>query len=313
MYGKTTLSALISVLPFVYFYESTGNEYYLRKLQVVIDQIIDSSWFRASADIGTIIYCPQYWIDGAERDFTAKITMFAGVSAVKLYQWIGQTKYKTLADRIASESLQLVVVNNSTDMAWSWAYYLQRTEANAKMGVNRQGSIAYFYAVYGNVINSTYMGYVPKIVNWIWRAQQADNGLAYSMDSSRSHAVYSAYSLYFALNSYYYASGYFGATLKTKMNNTLTYLQNGTYGQSPLYYANLYVTGSAYILAVKTGFLSSPTQNYLNRTKTIIYTALQAMNVRERGFHVSLDDFSCGYRWFQFFVGAFFSTYPFTY
>lgn len=313
MYGKVSLSAVISLLPYARFYENTNNGYYLRKLQTIVDRIIDDSWFRATPNPtppNEIIYCPQYWYDNKENDPTPKTTMLAGIVAVRLYQWTGETKYKILADRIASESMQLAVVNNSTDMAWAWCYYTNRDLTNAQIGVNRQGSIAYFYGVYGSVIDNSFLAYIPKIANWIWRAQTANKGLTYSIGTGSASAEYTAYSLYFIESAYAYASSQFIDSLKIKMLNSLQYLQNGTYGQSPLYYAMEYVSSASYVQAVKSGLISSPTQSFLNRTKTEVYIALTMIDIRARGFHVSLDDFSLGYRWNQFFVSSLFDMYP---
>lgn len=306
---NATLSGMGSLIPMISFYEATHDEYYLRKIQFFVDTMIEEPWFKTMSDVGEIYYVPSYWYGGREHDTAGMKTMWFATAAVKLYQWTGLAKYKQLADDVASQSLKLVVVNNATDMAWSWAYYLLRDLKNAKIGVNRQTSVALFYSVYGSVINSTFSAYVPKIVNWVWRSQLASGGLAYSIGVTYEDVSYSAFSLAKALSAYQYASNQFDASLKTRMNSTLMWLRTGIHGGNNFVYNNIYIIASAYILAVKTGFYT-PTQSFLDTTKTVIYTALQMVNVREKGHVTTFDDFAFGYRWAEYYNSYFFSTYP---
>jgi hypothetical protein len=180
---------------------------------------------------------------------------------------------------------------------------------NAKIGVNRQTSVALFYSVYGTIINSTFSTYLPKIVNWVWRSQLASGGLAYSIGVTYEDVPYSACSLAKALSAYQYASSQFDEGLKTRMNSTLMWLRTGIYGGNNFVYNNIYIIASAYILAVETGFYT-PTQSFLDTTRTVIYTALQMVNIREKGHVSAIDDFAFGYRWAEYYNSYFFSTYP---
>lgn len=308
-WNNATLSGMGSLLPMISFYETTHDEYYLRKIQFFVDKMIEESWFKTTSDIGEIYYVPSYWYAGKERDTSGMKTMWFATAAVKLYQWTGLTKYKQLADDVASQSMNLVVVNNVTDMAWSWAYHKLRDLTNAQIGVNRQTSTALFYSLYGSVINSTFSTYVPKIVNWVWRSQLASGGLAYSIGLTSADIPYSAFCLAKALYAYQYASNQFDTILRTKMNSTLTWLRTGIHGGNNFNYNNIYIIASAYVLAVKTGFYT-PTQSFLDTTKTVIYTALQMINVREKGHVTTFDDFAFGYRWAEYYNSYFFSTYP---
>jgi len=307
-WDKITLSgASYYILGLISFYASTGNRYYLNKLRTIIDAFIDNNWFRVTTDKGTIFYIEGYWFDNHEIDPSCLLTAIAGVASIKLYQWTGEAKYKNLADQIAAESLKFQAVNNSTDMAWVPGYYTTpRDEATAKIGVNRQGSLAYFYSLY-NQYNSTFGSSVPKILNWMWRAQVSNGGLGYNIGDSAAGGEYTAFSLFFAFNSYQNVPQQFGETLMTKINNSLTWLSEKV--GSTIYLAN-WIYSAALSMAVKSNFLSSPSQTFLDITKTYLYYNLNLMHPSERGLTVSLSDYPFGYRWQQLFVGAMFSLYP---
>ena len=306
-WDKATLSSPTTYfIAMASFYEATGNPYYLSKIRVMVDTYISNTWYRASTDKGIIFYVPKYWYDGSENDAAAIAVTMAGILAIKLYNWTGETKYRDLADRIASESLRFLAVNNSTDMAWNPCYYhLPRDEAHAKIGVNRQGAIADFYSLYSQY-NSTFASYVPKIINWIWRAQLSDGSLGYNIGDTSPSAAYTAYSLYFTLRSYKNVPNQFDDTLKTKINNTLTWVANQA-GIS-YYCINLYFTG-ALLWAVESNFLSAPSQEYLDKTKTYLYATLNMLHYSQKGGTYSLIDFPYGYRW-QDLSGGIFSVYP---
>jgi len=142
-------------------YNHTMDEYYLSKLCYIVETAIDSSFFYTHAEgVGTIFYVPQFYFDQNEGDNTPKLVMAYAIASIYLYKWTGVEKFKELADRVASETLNLVAVNNSTDMAWSASYYFARTEDQAKRGVNRNAFITYFHTIYGKEINSTFTSYV---------------------------------------------------------------------------------------------------------------------------------------------------------
>jgi len=307
-YDKASLSSPTTYfLAMASYYETTGNQYYLNKIRVMVDTFITDTWYRASTDKGTIFYVPKYWISGFENDPSALATMAAGVLALKLYQWTAETKYKDLADRIASESLKFLAVNNSTDMAWNGGYYTTpRDETTAKKGVNRQGIIADFYSLYSQY-NSAFASYVPKIIHWIWRSQVSNGGLAYNIGDASPHPPYTAYSLWFALRAYKNVPTQFDDTLKTKMNNTLTWIANRA-GTS--WYSTNLIYSAALVSAIKSNFLSAPSQEFTEKTKTYLNATLSMMHYSQKGATYTVIDYPFGYRWQDLFTGAMFSVYP---
>lgn len=291
-------------------HKESSDSYYLRKLQIYVDAYINQSgtngFCTADSYKGEIFYAPNMYYGGANDDPTPKSAMAVGIASVYLYDVLGDSKYKDLADRIANESYDFALVNNATDMAWRYDYYFNGTEEDCKIGVNRQGSIAYFYAIYGEHINSTYKTYVPKIINWIWRAQLENGGLSYDIGGSTVTNPYTGFSIWFALSAYEYASAQFSETLKTKIADSISYME--TIQGSRAYLLN-YVVASALALSVKTGFKANPSATYLDKTKTYIYTSLQTMYIAKQGF-VSISRKTTGYSWQMWFVGCFFSLYP---
>jgi hypothetical protein len=306
-YDKSSLSSPTTYfIAMASFYEATGNPYYLNKIRAMVDTYITDPWYRAGTDQGTIFYVPKYWIDGSEKDSSAMATMMAGVLAINLHQWTGETKYKDLADRIAMQSLNFLAVNNSTDMAWVPGYYITpRDEATAKIGVSRQGTIADFYSLYSQY-NTSFASYVPKIINWMWRSQISNGGMGYNIGDTSPHTSYTAYSLCHALRAYQNVPTQFDTTLKTKINNTLTWIANQA-GTS--WYATNWIYTAAFVLAVKSNFLTTPSPEYLDKTKTYLYATLNMMHYSQKGATYTLIDYPFGYRWQELFTGAMFSVY----
>ena len=307
-YSHTTLSgAWYYLLSLATFYEEKKGDYYLRKLQSIIDEHIDNPWYRATTDIGTIHYVPGYYYGGVENDASALFFAPTGVGAIKLHEWTGNSKYKTYADDLATESQLLVAVSNSTDMAWNGQYKnTPRNATTAKTGVNRQGAIGYFYSLYARY-NSTFGSFVPKIFNWIWRAQVDDGGLGYNIGDAKAGLDYTAFSTWFVMNAYQNVPSQFSSTLKAKINNTITWMTqiagSGTYLRNA-------IVGSALAMAVESGFISNPSSAFLNKTKTYIYVALKTLTYGIKGLQTSVSDYPEGYRWGQLFLGALLSTYP---
>lgn len=314
-YSKLTLANPLTYFnALISFYEATNDEYYLTKLKAMIDAYIEGSgpngFYTFDCYKGEIFYVWYYRYDIPpirEADFSAMTVMGSGVSAVWLHQKTGEQKYKNLADRIARESYGLAIVNNATDMAWKHNYCFNGTEEDAKIGVNRQTSIAYFYSIYAKYINSTYASYIPKILNWAWRAQLASGGLSYDIGQTSESKPYTALSLWYALKAYSNIPEQFSESLKTKMNSSITWLLRVSGAQ---YYLENHIISSVLVLAVKSGFISSPTSDYLAKTKTYVYGSLKLARYAEKGFDVALNDYSTGYRWQVLFMGALFSTYP---
>ena len=314
-YTKVTLaSSVVYSDALISFYEATNDGYYLSKLRTIIDAFIEGSgpdgFYTFDSYKGEVFYVWTYRYNVPpvmEAEFSALYTMPAGVSTVWLYQKTGESKYRNLADRIARESLGLAIVNNATDMAWRSTYVFNGTEDDAKIGVNMLGCIAQFYSIYGRYINSTYASYVPKIINWIWRAQLSSGGLSYNIGGTVESKYYTAFVLWYALEAYKNVPEQFSETLKTKLNNTITYLLKLSGSQ---YSVRNYYIAADLVLAVKSRLISSPTSDYLEKTKTYAYGSLMLARYAERGFDVALNDYSIGYRFQGSSVGALFSTYP---
>ena len=161
--------------------------------------------------------------------------------------------------------------------------------------------------VYGRYINTTYASYVPKIINWIWRAQLASGGLSYNIGGTVEAKYYTAFVLWYALEAYTSVPEQFSETLKAKLNNTITYLLKLSGSQ---YSAQNYYITADLVLAVKSGLISSPTSAYLEKTKTYACGSLMLARYAEKGFDIALNDYSIGYRFQGSSVGALFSTYP---
>ena len=185
-------------------------------------------------------------------------------------------------------------------------YYQNRDEAGAKQAVNRQGMIAWFYALYGKNINSTFTPLVPKIVNWMWRAQIDNGGLGYDIGASAVNEWYTAMGIYEVLNAYLVDSSRFSSSLKTKIANALIYISDRS--PAPYDYQRLYFLTSAFLTAWKTDYF----RNHISipRTKAMLYAALNSFHLTDIGFVSRLSYLSFGFRWSQYAIVPLFIAYP---
>jgi len=302
-----TLSVPIYLLALACVYEQTNGEFYLALLREHTDAIIDNAMnYVEVGGVGEIFFATHCWI-GHQGDTNVHQTAIMGIVATKLYLWTGETSYKTLADRIATESYdKLAVLENSTDLAWSTQYYQERDEENAKRAINRQGMMAWFYALYGKHVNSTFTPLVPKIVNWMWRAQINDGGLGYNIGDPTVNTYYSAMSIYEVLNAYVVDSSQFNPSLRTKIANALVYIHDRC--PAPYDYQRLYFLTSAFVSAWKTDYFT----NYIDviRTKSMLYSALSSFHLTDIGFVSRIEHLSFGFRWQQYAVVPVFMAYP---
>lgn len=288
------------------FYDETGDEYYLRKMQYFLDQFIDDSFFYTSTVHGTIHYIPQYYFGGGENDITPKLTADAGIMALDVYELTGEAKYKILADEIAEQFLLFAVINNATDFAIPNPYYAGPfTEAQCKIGVNRLGAVAWFFARYADY-NATYASYVPKIAHWIWRAKVANNGLGYSIGDVAESTAYTDYALFFVMKAYALQPSTFSAAMVADMNSTVTRVLSYTKGQG---YLESMIEATSMIAAIEAGLVPA-SGNYSKFAQTHLYVGLKGLQFGEQGIQGTPYDATNGYRWSQFFVGAMFANYP---
>jgi len=302
----TTLSGVgFYILPLIKWYNVTGNEYYLKKAQLIIDCFISDSFFRVSTPQGEAIYIPQWYHDGSERDATCKITAISGIVSLKLYEILGEQKYLDYAKNISFQSRNwFVVIDNSTDLAWTPGYYV--TTADPKVGVNRQGALGYLYAVYSKY-NSSYADDVPKIFNWIWRAQKPSGGLAYDINMSLPETLpYTAFSVWFAVKSYQYVPSKFNDDLKSKINQTISWIlaQNPNSG-----YLTMQICAAALGEAYKSGIYSFNSTE-LHKIRSLIYSSFKTIKFGLKGVSDIKDTYTNGFRWSQYFLGCLFDLYP---
>lgn len=305
---NTTLSFPSFLLALTYMFEGTNDEFYLSKLQTFIDGTIDNSInYVTVSEIGQVFFPVSYYFNGSDHDTGSIYPGIFGYIATKLFLWTGDSRYKNMADRIASESYdKLAVVKNDTDVAWSWAYYKNRDITNAKRGVNRQAFFAWFYALYGNQINSTFTPFVGRIINWIWRAQLSDDSLAYSISGTAPNPWYTAFSVWATANAHLIDPSSFSTALSDKIKNTLVWLN--TQYPAKYEYQRLYFLVPALLTALKSNFFATGVSAI--RTKSMLYIALKSMHFTNKGFISRLDGYSFGFRWHQLVVSGLFTVYP---
>jgi len=307
---KASISVPEIILTLAYLYEQTSNGFYLAYLRAVLDGTIENEDnYVDVTGVGEIFYAAHFIVDGTpSADTNVMNTAYCGYAATKLYGWTGETKYKTLADRVANESLNhLSVVNNSTDLAWSCSYYQYRDETNAKKAVNRQTSMGIFYAEYGKNINNTYTEYVQRIIHWTWRAQIDYGGLTYTIGvGSSPNYPYTAYSVYSAIEAYRVDGTVYDSTLKEKIANTTSFLTNDRACHTG--YMTTYFYAGAYGKAWQTTYF----KDYINttNTKAIIYECIKSLHLTEKGVKPELAHTSYGFRWSQHSIHTFFNAYP---
>jgi len=298
-YSLSTIGFYIFGL--IQMYNSSGDEYYLSKLRSIVDAVISDPFFYDTADIGEIFYPPQFYFDGGEMDYTPKLAMAYAIASVYLYKWTGATKYKDLADRVANETMQLIVVNNSTDMAWSNAYHKLRTYAQARNAVNRQAFITWFHALYGKEINSTYTSYISKELHWQFKAQKPNGAFAYNIDDDSTNLYYTGFHIAALLSGYYIDSTGFTVYV-AQIQNALTWMEMQTVDD----YIGISVTG-ALAMGWKNGFNVNS-----DRTKALTYIFLNALQYAEKGIGTkpSLSRIYAGWRHSQYELGMMFNAYP---
>jgi hypothetical protein len=304
-----TTSGLGYYLPALWtMYEKTSDQYYFAKCKLILDAVLGNSLFNTTVGgIGTIFYVKGYIITMPdEGDSSAMFTMLHGILALKLYSWTGDTKYLTLATRIAEDSLKLVVINNSTDMAWSCSYYLDRDVAHASISLNRQVPIAWFYSYYDS-INSTFGAYIPKIINWVFRSQLANGGLGDVLPPVTSNVFYTALVVSQLCKAYVVNPSHFSALVKTKIANAVTFLNTKVHRS--YFYLETVMAGTALASAWETDYFIGNITSAL--VKSYYYFTLSMMIFNNtKGFTISLCDYPQAWRWQQFAVGLFFSNYP---
>ena len=300
--GRTWSAVGYSIYALISMYEATGDQKYLMVVKFFVDRAIENTtFFRYDSSAGTVFYAPQFWYDGSEHDFTPKLTMMYGYAAVKLYLWLGNQKYADLAHRIAQESLKFLLINNETDMAWSPSYCGKGWEtADPKVGVNRQTSIAAFYAIYGSTFNQTYLTYIPKILHWVWRAKLSNGGLAYDIGGSTVSDAYTAFSIWHALLAYKYANNYFDSSLKNNITESLDYLL--TVSHKP---HEDTVSAAAMALAWKLNFNNWANTTNIQYVKNLLYFTLQNLKISLYKNGLSTLAGRYGFRWQEYFSGCF--------
>lgn len=306
---KKSRSTPLITIGLTYLYEKTSNAFYLAYLRTIIDGAIDNSDNYITCDVGEIFYASSFIVDGVQSPDTAVMpTAYCGYASTKLYEWTSEARYETLADRIADESLnKLAVVNNSTDLAWSCSYFQKRDLERAKGAVNRQASMAVFYAAYGKTINSTYTQYVQRIIHWTWRAQIDNGGLEYTIGLSGAvNYPYTAYAIFHALEAYRIDPTIYDTTTKEKIANATASLRDD---RACMY---SYLTCYSYAGAFGKAWQLPYFKDYINvtNTKAIIYTGIESFHLTEKGFTADLSHTNYGFRWSQHFLASFFNAYP---
>jgi hypothetical protein len=289
------------------YYKYTGDINALQKVQTYMDAYMTDDFFRYDWNGVNLYYLPQWASNNTleEGDPTPKLTMYAGVLAVELYEETGNETYKQFAQDIATEfrDTALVQVDNATDLAWSPCVWSYSGDLNETVGVNRQASIAWFFSSYA-AINATYASYVPLILNWCYRAQLPNGGCSYNIGDANETAPYTAYQLYFALKAYENIPAVFPLELKTKMNNALNRILE--YAPTNDHLANT-VFSATLIEAIKSGFITNPSQTYITTTKTFLEGVFYSINYSDEG--VVADGTNYGFRWSMYFLSALFSCY----
>jgi PKD repeat protein len=287
-------------------YEQTSDPYYLAKLRCFVDKFISEGWFYrdGTGGVGTIFYPPLYYYDGDEQDFSPIAVGWIGYVALKLHLWTAEASYLELATRIASESYdKLTAVNNSTDLAWSCAYYSVRTAAQAMLGVNRNGMLVPFYALYGKNVNSTFTAAIPRMLHWQQRAQMPSGGFRYSIGTGSEDAFYTSMMMVEWLKGYAIDPTPFTSYV-TNITNTLAWLQNRDYSWN---YYNIAVAA-----ALEAGLKNTFSVVNVTRLQTRTYVVLQLLNYTLFGQYGALNQRALGWRWAQFGLGSLFSIYPLT-
>jgi hypothetical protein len=289
------------------YYKQTGNPSDLAKIETWMNSYVTNPFYTYNLNGTGIHYIPQ-WVNNetmTENDPTPKLTMYAAITALDLYEITGNRTYKTFAEEIAYQSRNLLpVVDNETDLAFGPSYYSTRSGGEV-IGTNRQVSIAWFYSRYAR-INETYASYVPLIINWCWRSQLPNGGLPYSLNDTAEAAAYTAYQTYFALKAYENLPSVFTETQKTQIQHTINRIRE--YGPNSAYsndYLRNVIYAATLIEAMKTGFttvdLSEDISAYLNAAQDNLVFAYNGIYCESTNY---------GIRWSMYFLSALYSCYP---
>ena len=89
------------------------------------------------------------------------------------------------------------------------------------------------------------------------------------------------------------------------MQNTLNRILE--YSSTNNYLAN-FVFSATLIEAVKSGFVTDPSETYITTTQTFLQNALSSLSLNADG--VNADGTNYGRRWSMYFLTALFSEYP---
>ena len=308
-YSNPNITTTSSVSQYAYtllnYYKETNDSSDIKKIETWLNSYMTNPFFQEDFGYSRIHYLPQYVnnANGIEGDHTAKLTMYAALTAIDLYELTGNETYKQFADEVAYESRNLFpIVDNATDIAYSWDY-CGMSDLTAYIGVNRMCSIAWFYSRYAS-INASFASYVPLILNWAMRAQLANGGLAYTIGATTESSAYTAYQIYFALKAYENVPFVFTEDLKNKIQNSINRILQ--YSPHDDYLKNV-VYSACLVEAVKSGFVSSPSASYLNTTKNFLSQGLNILVFNSDGVY---SDKNYGIRWSMYFLSSLFANYP---
>lgn len=312
--SNTSLSGLsFYLLALVNMQEQSNNSYdlsnyYLSKLRTMVEGLIDNPLSYTNVYIVgqgnvNIFQVPSFYSSGNEQAFDPAPTMLTAFASVKLWKSTQNQKFKSLADKVARESLLLAAVDNSTDLAWSQYYSWGRDETNAGQLTWRQAVITSFYTLYGKEIDPTYRAYVNRTLHWQFRAQLPSGGLAPSIGETVPDKAYTGLQmLLFTLGYRISSEQYLG--YKTNMTDAIMWLQS-----LPIDFAQMenYAVTGALINSWRANFTVDT-----KKTKTATYLGLKTLNFTAYGVFTKggITNGAYGWRWPQPFLGGFLSTYP---
>lgn len=309
-YERYTLSGVgYTLFGLIAMYEGTGKPFYKNVLKAYVDAAIENRsglFYKYTSQHGWMFYPHSYYwpSDGLEHDHTVKGPAAFATAAVKLYQWTGEQKYADLAHRFASETLLWRFVDNETDIAYSPQYFASSGN-NIHVGVNRQTSVAAFYALYGKVFgNTSLLQDIEKILHWAWRAKLSNGGLGYSIGDTSASDAYTAFTVWHALMAYKYAPEYFSQGLKNDITDSLNYLLTIS---GHTYYLKAYITAAAMVLAEQLNFNGWSSGGAALKLASFCVKHID-LALAKQGFADESEN--RGFRWQQFFLGSFFACYP---
>jgi len=302
--SNTTLSGIgFYIMSLVNMYEQTSDNYCLSKLRAIVEGSVNNPDNYVNGGLPKkIFYVPAYYVNGTDFDTNPSLTMAFAFASVKLWNWTGAPAFKQLADKVARESLLLAVVNNATDLAWSQGYYQGRYDVVAAMqGINRQALITLFYTLYGKEIDPTYLNYINRTLHWQFRAQLSSGGLANSIGEQTEHRANTGLHVFLLTWGYQIASDPYLGYLNN-IARALSWLQSQL---MDFEYMEGYAVAAALINGWKANFTLDNT-----RAKTAAYLGLKALNFTAYGAFPKPTVVAYGWRFPQFYLGSFLSSYP---